>query len=190
MRTSQLNVGTSTDVSLKIAETDLSLLAATIRAPSGNEEPCLLKRLPNRHIGVQGQGDTMGTQGHADGGTGELAHGHMRGGCGTWGLVGTGNSGAVWSQGWVALWRWVCRGLVAMSGDLDGDQGLTEGLVAVAREWGSTWLVAMVVCDCCVLPRHLIHTQGGGRARGECAEERAARHQQPLQDPGGTVRDW
>ncbi|NXU03430.1 FLNC protein, partial [Buphagus erythrorhynchus] len=52
MRTSQLNVGTSTDVSLKIAETDLSLLAATIRAPSGNEEPCLLKRLPNRHIGV------------------------------------------------------------------------------------------------------------------------------------------
>uniref|UniRef100_A0A8C0UK42 Filamin-C-like n=1 Tax=Cyanistes caeruleus TaxID=156563 RepID=A0A8C0UK42_CYACU len=52
MRTSQLNVGTSTDVSLKIAETDLSLLAATIRAPSGNEEPCLLKRLPNRHIGI------------------------------------------------------------------------------------------------------------------------------------------
>ncbi|NXG73044.1 FLNC protein, partial [Baryphthengus martii] len=52
MRTSQLNVGTSTDVSLKIAETDLSLLTASIRAPSGNEEPCLLKRLPNRHIGI------------------------------------------------------------------------------------------------------------------------------------------
>lgn len=51
MRTSQLNVGTSTDVSLKITETDLSSLTATIRAPSGNEEPCLLKRLPNRHIG-------------------------------------------------------------------------------------------------------------------------------------------
>ncbi|XP_035281892.1 filamin-C isoform X9 [Anguilla anguilla] len=52
MRTSQLNVGTATDVSLKITETDLSSLAASIRAPSGNEEPCLLKRLPNRHIGI------------------------------------------------------------------------------------------------------------------------------------------
>lgn len=54
MRTSQLNVGTSTDVSLKITESDLSLLTASIRAPSGNEEPCLLKRLPNRHIGELG----------------------------------------------------------------------------------------------------------------------------------------
>lgn len=51
MRTSQLNVGTATDVSLKIMETDLSSLTASIRGPSGNEEPCLLKRLPNRHIG-------------------------------------------------------------------------------------------------------------------------------------------
>lgn len=51
MRMSQLNVGTATDVSLKITETDLSSLTATIRAPSGSEEPCLLKRLPNRHIG-------------------------------------------------------------------------------------------------------------------------------------------
>ncbi|KAM9845887.1 filamin-C-like isoform 2-T2 [Aulostomus maculatus] len=52
MRMSQLNVGTATDVSLKITETDLSSLTATIRAPSGSEEPCLLKRLPNRHIGI------------------------------------------------------------------------------------------------------------------------------------------
>lgn len=51
IRMSQLNVGTATDVSLKITETDLNSLTATIRAPSGNEEPCLLKRLPNRHIG-------------------------------------------------------------------------------------------------------------------------------------------
>uniref|UniRef100_A0A8C6NZL1 Filamin C n=1 Tax=Nothobranchius furzeri TaxID=105023 RepID=A0A8C6NZL1_NOTFU len=51
-RTSQLNVGTAADVSLKIAETDLSSLTASIRAPSGNEEPCLLKRLPNRHLGI------------------------------------------------------------------------------------------------------------------------------------------
>lgn len=50
-RTSQLNVGTAADVSLKIAETDLSSLTASIRAPSGNEEPCLLKKLPNRHLG-------------------------------------------------------------------------------------------------------------------------------------------
>lgn len=57
MRTSQLNVGTSTDVSLKITESDLSLLTASIRAPSGNEEPCLLKRLPNRHIGEQSKGE-------------------------------------------------------------------------------------------------------------------------------------
>ncbi|XP_061570875.1 filamin-C-like isoform X3 [Cololabis saira] len=52
VRTSQLNVGTATDVSLKITETDLTSLTATIRAPSGHEEPCLLKRLPNRHIGI------------------------------------------------------------------------------------------------------------------------------------------
>ncbi|XP_038668148.1 filamin-C [Scyliorhinus canicula] len=52
MRTSQLNVGTSTEVSLKITETDLNLLNASIKAPSGIEEPCLLKRLPNRHIGI------------------------------------------------------------------------------------------------------------------------------------------
>uniref|UniRef100_G3P722 Calponin-homology (CH) domain-containing protein n=1 Tax=Gasterosteus aculeatus aculeatus TaxID=481459 RepID=G3P722_GASAC len=51
-RTSQLNVGTAADVSLKIAETDLSSLTASIRAPSGNEEPCLLKTLPNRHLGI------------------------------------------------------------------------------------------------------------------------------------------
>uniref|UniRef100_A0A674CK10 Filamin C n=1 Tax=Salmo trutta TaxID=8032 RepID=A0A674CK10_SALTR len=52
IRTSQLNVGTAADVSLKITESDLSLLTASIRAPSGNEEPCLLKRLPSRHIGI------------------------------------------------------------------------------------------------------------------------------------------
>ncbi|XP_061663059.1 filamin-C isoform X3 [Syngnathoides biaculeatus] len=49
---SQLNVGTATDVSLRITETDLGSLMATIQAPSGSEEACLLKRLPNRHIGI------------------------------------------------------------------------------------------------------------------------------------------
>ncbi|XP_047658290.1 filamin-C-like isoform X2 [Tachysurus fulvidraco] len=52
LRTSQLNVGTAADVSLKISETDLSSLTASIRAPSGAEQPCLLKHLPNRHIGL------------------------------------------------------------------------------------------------------------------------------------------
>ncbi|XP_018602917.1 filamin-C-like [Scleropages formosus] len=52
LRKSQLNVGAATDLSLKITETDLSLLTASIRAPSGSEEPCLLKRLPNFHTGI------------------------------------------------------------------------------------------------------------------------------------------
>ncbi|KAG7256275.1 hypothetical protein CRUP_015168 [Coryphaenoides rupestris] len=52
VRMSQLNVGTATDVSLQITEPDLSSLLASIRAPSGHEEPCLLKRLPSRHIGI------------------------------------------------------------------------------------------------------------------------------------------
>lgn len=38
-------------VSLDINETDLSLLTASIMAPSGKEEPCLLKRMANNHIG-------------------------------------------------------------------------------------------------------------------------------------------
>uniref|UniRef100_A0AAR2JX40 Calponin-homology (CH) domain-containing protein n=1 Tax=Pygocentrus nattereri TaxID=42514 RepID=A0AAR2JX40_PYGNA len=52
LRMSHLNVGTAADVSLKITETDLSSLTASIRAPSGAEQPCLLKTLPNRHIGL------------------------------------------------------------------------------------------------------------------------------------------
>uniref|UniRef100_A0A8C2GER2 Filamin C, gamma a (actin binding protein 280) n=1 Tax=Cyprinus carpio TaxID=7962 RepID=A0A8C2GER2_CYPCA len=52
LRRSQMNVGTAADVSLKITETDLSYLTASIKAPSGKDEPCLLKRLPNRHIGL------------------------------------------------------------------------------------------------------------------------------------------
>ncbi|KAM6979784.1 LOW QUALITY PROTEIN: filamin B a [Aplochiton taeniatus] len=38
--------------SLDINETDLSVLTASIRAPSGRDEPCLLKRMPNNHIGI------------------------------------------------------------------------------------------------------------------------------------------
>ncbi len=48
----QLSVGSSSEVSLKVSETDLSNLTATIRSPSGMEEPCALKRLANGHLGI------------------------------------------------------------------------------------------------------------------------------------------
>ncbi|XP_042180880.1 filamin-B isoform X1 [Oncorhynchus tshawytscha] len=51
-RCSQLKLGSAADFSLDIAETDLSLLTASIKAPSGRDEPCLLKRQPNNHIGI------------------------------------------------------------------------------------------------------------------------------------------
>ncbi|XP_076447622.1 filamin-A-like isoform X2 [Babylonia areolata] len=48
----QLSVGSSSEVSLKVTETDISDLTASIRSPSGREEPCLLKRLANGHLGI------------------------------------------------------------------------------------------------------------------------------------------
>uniref|UniRef100_A0A8C7H349 Filamin B n=1 Tax=Oncorhynchus kisutch TaxID=8019 RepID=A0A8C7H349_ONCKI len=51
-RCSQLKLGSAADFSLDITETDLSLLTASIKAPSGRDEPCLLKRQPNNHIGI------------------------------------------------------------------------------------------------------------------------------------------
>ncbi len=50
-RKSQVKLGSAADFSLDINETDLSLLTASIKAPSGRDEPCLLKRQPNNHIG-------------------------------------------------------------------------------------------------------------------------------------------
>lgn len=50
-RRSQVKLGSAADFSLDINETDLSLLTASIRAPSGKDEPCLLKRMANNHIG-------------------------------------------------------------------------------------------------------------------------------------------
>lgn len=47
----QLSVGSSSEVSLKVTETDIASLTATIRTPSGIEEPCVLKRLANGHLG-------------------------------------------------------------------------------------------------------------------------------------------
>ncbi|XP_043541375.1 filamin-A-like, partial [Chiloscyllium plagiosum] len=51
MRMSQLKVGSSTDIPLDISEKDLSQLVATVIAPSGREESCLLKRLRGGNIG-------------------------------------------------------------------------------------------------------------------------------------------
>uniref|UniRef100_A0A6I8RYT2 Filamin A n=1 Tax=Xenopus tropicalis TaxID=8364 RepID=A0A6I8RYT2_XENTR len=52
MRMSQLKVGSAADIPLNIVETDLSQLTATVTSPSGREEPCLLKRLRNGHVGI------------------------------------------------------------------------------------------------------------------------------------------
>ena len=46
-----MKLGSAADFLLDISETDLSTLTANIKAPSGRDEPCLLKRLPNNHIG-------------------------------------------------------------------------------------------------------------------------------------------
>lgn len=51
-RRSQVKLGSAADFTLDISETDLSLLTASIKAPSGRDEPCLLKRQPNNHIGM------------------------------------------------------------------------------------------------------------------------------------------
>ena len=48
----QLSVGTSSEVSLKVTEADIGSLTATIKKPSGAEEPCQLKRLANGHLGT------------------------------------------------------------------------------------------------------------------------------------------
>ncbi|XP_076600524.1 filamin B a isoform X2 [Chaetodon auriga] len=51
-RRSQVKLGSAADFFLDINETDLSLLTASIQAPSGRDEPCLLKRMANNHIGI------------------------------------------------------------------------------------------------------------------------------------------
>ncbi|XP_043979419.1 filamin-B [Gambusia affinis] len=51
-RRSQVKLGSAADFFLDINETDLSVLTASIRAPSGRDEPCLLKRMANNHIGI------------------------------------------------------------------------------------------------------------------------------------------
>lgn len=48
----QISVGHSSEVSLKVQEKDLKNLNASIVTPSGLEEPCFLKTLPNGHLGI------------------------------------------------------------------------------------------------------------------------------------------
>lgn len=44
--------GNQSDISLKVIEGDVHDLHATIRSPSGQEEPCLLKKLSNGSLGI------------------------------------------------------------------------------------------------------------------------------------------
>jgi len=50
----QISVGSSSEVSLpgKVTEQDIRSLNASITAPSGLEEPCYLKKLPNGNLGI------------------------------------------------------------------------------------------------------------------------------------------
>lgn len=48
----QLVYGNQSDISLKVIEGDVNELHATIRSPSGHEEPCLLKKLSNGSLGI------------------------------------------------------------------------------------------------------------------------------------------
>ena len=50
-----MSVGANSEISLKVSESDISSLTATIRSPSGYEEPCVLKRLANGHLGQSAQ---------------------------------------------------------------------------------------------------------------------------------------
>lgn len=47
----QVVVGTTSEVPLRISETDIYNLTATVTSPSGMEQPSVIKRLPNGHLG-------------------------------------------------------------------------------------------------------------------------------------------
>ncbi|KAK2704441.1 hypothetical protein QYM36_016740, partial [Artemia franciscana] len=53
-RRNQISVGSSSEVPLpgRVTDAELKMLSATITSPSGIEEPCFLKRLPNGNLGV------------------------------------------------------------------------------------------------------------------------------------------
>ena len=50
----QISVGSQSEVSLpgKVKDNEIKALNASIKAPSGLEEPCFLKKLPDGHLGM------------------------------------------------------------------------------------------------------------------------------------------
>ncbi|KAM7537033.1 hypothetical protein Aperf_G00000060482 [Anoplocephala perfoliata] len=52
MRMTQVMVGTTSEVPLRISEADIYNLTATVTSPSGNEQPSMIKRMPNGHLGI------------------------------------------------------------------------------------------------------------------------------------------
>nr|VZI14117.1 unnamed protein product [Spirometra erinaceieuropaei] len=51
-RMTQVVVGTTSEVPLRISETDIYNLTASVTSPSGVEQPSVIKRLPNGHLGI------------------------------------------------------------------------------------------------------------------------------------------
>lgn len=51
MRMTQVMVGTTSEVPLRISEADIYNLTATVTSPSGIEQPSMIKRMPNGHLG-------------------------------------------------------------------------------------------------------------------------------------------
>lgn len=49
---SDLMIGSHSDFNLRVIETNIHELHATIRSPSGFEEPCVLKKLANGSLGI------------------------------------------------------------------------------------------------------------------------------------------
>ncbi|VDM02363.1 unnamed protein product [Schistocephalus solidus] len=50
-RMTQVVVGTTSEVPLRISETDIYNLTASVTSPSGVEQPSVIKRMPNGHLG-------------------------------------------------------------------------------------------------------------------------------------------
>ncbi|KAF6016648.1 FLNB [Bugula neritina] len=49
---SQFSMGTASEFSLTVKEYDINTLTADITTPSGKSESCILKKLPNGHLGI------------------------------------------------------------------------------------------------------------------------------------------
>ena len=47
----QLSMGQASEFSLSVEEYDINELEADITTPTGKSEPCILKKLPNGHLG-------------------------------------------------------------------------------------------------------------------------------------------